>query len=196
MTLLQTYKFKQIKSPLNYIGGKAKLLDQILPLFPNEINNFIDLFAGGCNVGVNVNANKVYCNDILTYLIEMYKAFQKDDLDTTIQHIENRIRQFNLSLTNEDGYKQMRLLYNEQKNPLDLFVLIAFSFNHQIRFNNSHEFNNPFGRERSSFNATMKQNLERFIIKIKETNIGFYSVCFNHFDFADDYNYSNNKLVA
>lgn len=185
MSVLQTYKLKQIKSPLNYIDGKAKLLDQILPLFPNEIDNFIDLFAGGCNVGINVNANKIYCNDILTYLIEMYKAFQENDLDTTIQYIENRVRQFNLSLTNEDGYKQMRSLYNEQKNPLDLFVLIAFSFNHQIRFNNSHEFNNPFGRERSSFNATMKQNLEKFIIKIKETNIEFMNVCFNQFNFSN-----------
>jgi DNA adenine methylase len=185
MAVLQAHKLKQIKSPLNYIGGKAKLLDQILPLFPKDIDNFIDLFAGGCNVGLNVTANKIYCNDILTYLIEMYKAFQENDLDTTIQHIENRIKEFDLSLTNEDGYKQMRSLYNEQKNPLDLFVLIAFTFNHQIRFNNSHEFNNPFGRERSSFNATMKLNLEQFIIRIKETDISFANVCFNHFDFSN-----------
>lgn len=115
----------------------------------------------------------------------MYKTFQENELDITIEHIENRVRQFNLSLTNEDGYKQMRSLYNEQKNPLDLFVLIAFSFNHQIRFNNNHEFNNPFGRERSSFNASMKQNLEKFIIRLKETNIGFSNVCFNHFDLSN-----------
>lgn len=185
MTVLQQYKLKQIKSPLNYIGGKAKLLDQILPLFPKEIDNFIDLFAGGCNVGINVNANKIYCNDILTYLIEMYKAFQKNDLDTTIRHIENRISAFDLSMTNENGYKQLRSLYNEQKNPLDLFVLVAFTFNHQIRFNNSHEFNNPFGRERSSFNAMMKQNLEKFIIRIKETNTKFSDICFTDFDFSN-----------
>ena len=36
-----------IKSPLNYTGGKYKLLPQILPLFPNEIDTFIDLFGGG-----------------------------------------------------------------------------------------------------------------------------------------------------
>lgn len=185
MTVIKQYKLNLIKSPLNYIGGKAKLLDQILPLFPSKIESFIDLFTGGCNVGINVNANKVYCNDILTYLIEMYKSFQANDFDTSIKHIENRIRQFSLSLTNENGYKQLRSLYNEQKNPLDLFVLIAFTFNHQIRFNNSHDFNNPFGRERSSFNATMKQNLEKFIFRIKETNIDFTNVCFNHFDFSN-----------
>lgn len=69
----------------------------------------------------------------------------------------------------------MREQYNKHKNPLDLFVLIAFSFNHQIRFNNNHEYNNPFGRERSSFNAIMKQNLEDFIIRLKETNNYFSS---------------------
>jgi adenine-specific DNA-methyltransferase len=36
-----------VKSPLNYTGGKYKLLSQILPLFPNEIDTFIDLFGGG-----------------------------------------------------------------------------------------------------------------------------------------------------
>jgi DNA adenine methylase len=178
------HSLKQIKSPLNYIGGKAKILDQILPLFPKEINNFVDLFAGGCNVGINVNANKIYFNDNLIYLIEMYKIFQENDLDTTISYIENRIKEFQLSLTNEEGYKKLREQYNKQKNPLDLFVLIAYSFNHQIRFNKNHEFNNPFGRERSSFNTSMKQNLEKFIKRLKEGNIGFVNVCFNNFDFT------------
>ena len=36
-----------IKSPLNYTGGKFKLLPQILPLFPDNIDTFVDLFAGG-----------------------------------------------------------------------------------------------------------------------------------------------------
>ena len=193
MAVIIKNNLRYIKSPLNYIGGKAKILNQILPLFPKEINNFVDLFAGGCNVGINVNANKVYFNDNLTYLIEMYQTFQENDLDTTLIYIENRIREFELSLTNEDGYKKMRGQYNKQKNPLDLFVLIAYSFNHQIRFNNNHEFNNPFGRERSSFNASMKQNLIKFIIRLKESNVCFTNLCFNNFDFTflggDDFVY-------
>lgn len=193
MEVLNKKLRKNIKSPLNYIGGKSRLLSQILPLFPAKIENFVDLFAGGCNVGINVKAEKIYLNDNLTYLIEMYKAFQKNNLDFTIKHIENRIKEFNLSLTNEEGYREMRKKYNEKKNPTDLFVLIAYSFNHQIRFNNKHEFNNPFGKERSCFNSSMKQNLENFIIKIKETNIDFVNVCFNNFDFdkltSDDFVY-------
>ena len=68
MTVQTRNRLQMIKSPLNYIGGKAKILDQILPLFPKEIDNFIDLFAGGCNVGINVRANKVYFNDNLKYV--------------------------------------------------------------------------------------------------------------------------------
>ncbi len=173
-----------IKSPLNYIGGKQKILNQILPLFPKNINQFIDLFAGGCNVGINTNANKIYFNDNLIYLIEMYKAFYKSDLQTIIQHIQNRISEYNLSLTNEEGFKKIREFYNKTKNPLDLFLLISYSFNHQIRFNNDHEFNNPFGRERSSFNATMKQNLEMFHNRLKQNSIEFTCKSFEEFDFS------------
>ncbi|TAE00809.1 MAG: DNA adenine methylase [Bacteroidetes bacterium] len=174
-----------LKSPLNYIGGKSKLLSQILPLFPKEIDNFVDLFAGGCNVGINVNAKKIICNDNLKFLIEMYRQFQIFDFTEILQHIENQINSFNLSLINEDAYKKFRQHYNQHKNPLDLFVLIAFSFNHQIRFNNAHEFNNPFGRERSSFNATMKLNLEKFVEKLQKTSIEFVCNDFETFDFSD-----------
>jgi len=155
-----------------------------LPLFPKEIDLFVDLFAGGCNVGVNVNANKVIFNDNLFYLIEMYKTFQLKDLSEIISHIEKRIKEYGLSLSNEDGYKKIRDYYNKNKNPLDLFILISFSFNHQIRFNNSHEFNNPFGRERSSFNRSMRYNLECFIQRLKEINAEFTCISFEKFNFS------------
>jgi len=65
-------KHKYLKSPLNYIGGKYKLLPQILPLFPNHISTFVDLFSGGCNVAINVKADKIICNDINTKIIDMF----------------------------------------------------------------------------------------------------------------------------
>ncbi len=183
---------KIIKSPLNYIGGKSKILDQILPLLPKNISTFVDLFAGGFNVGINVNANKVILNDNLTYLVDMYKCFKEKSLDETLLFIKNRINEYGLSLTNEDAYKQLRFEYNKHKQPLDLFVLIAYSFNHQIRFNNNHEFNNPFGKERSCFNKTMELNLEQFICRLKESDVEFYNNCFTEFDFS---NLNNNDFV-
>jgi DNA adenine methylase len=173
-----------IVSPLNYIGGKKKILDQILPFFPSNINNFVDLFAGGANVGLNASAEKLFFNDNLVYLIELYKSFQKTPIEKITKHIRLMIKEYDLSLTNEAGYKSLRNFYNKNKNPLDLFVLIAYSFNHQIRFNTAHEFNNPFGRGRSCYNASMEANLYAFVEKIQKTDITFTAKNFNEFDIA------------
>ena len=43
-----------IKCPLRYTGNKYKLLSQILPLFPKNINTFVDLFAGSYTVGMQI----------------------------------------------------------------------------------------------------------------------------------------------
>lgn len=53
----------KVKSPLNYTGGKYKLLNQIIPIFPKDLDLFVDLFSGGANVGVNVNAKRIVCVD-------------------------------------------------------------------------------------------------------------------------------------
>ena len=179
-----TQKKSYICSPMNYIGGKYKLLPQLLPLFPRNIQTFVDLFCGGCNVGINTNAKKVVFNDNLSYLIDLYKTFNILDSSEVISHVESRISQYNLSLTNDEGYKELRKLYNKERNPLDLFVLVAYSFNHQIRFNNSHEFNNPFGKERSSFNPKMKGNLSAFINALQNKTSDFVCSNFDTFDFS------------
>ena len=175
---------KLISSPMNYIGGKYKLLPQILTLFPKNIETFVDLFCGGCNVGINVTAKKIIFNDNLTYLIELYRKFDSLNIEEILNHIDNRINQFNLSLTNKDGYLELRKLYNSEKNPLDLFVLVAYSFNHQIRFNNSHEFNNPFGKARSCFNEHMKNNLLDFLNTLNKNSVDFTSFNFDEFNFS------------
>lgn len=174
-----------IKSPLNYTGGKYKLLSQILPLFPKDIDTFVDLFAGGFNVGINVDANKIICNDHIDYLIDLYKYFQKTDIDLIIKKIKGTIKQFSLSSTNQIGYNSLRKRYNKDKSILDLFVLTCYSFNHQIRFNNNHEFNTSFGKNRSQYNLNIERNLIDFCNKLKFSNVKFTNKDFMGFDFND-----------
>jgi DNA adenine methylase len=173
-----------IKSPLNYIGGKHKIIDQVFDKFPERIGSFVDLFAGGMNIAINAKSHAIHVNDNLSYLIDMYKLFQELSLSNVINHLEAQIAKFELTKFNEVGYVNFRKYYNEKKYPLDLFVLIAFSFNHQIRFNNSHEYNNPFGKNRSSYNDKMKSNLIRFIHKIQSSNFIFSSLSFEDFEFS------------
>lgn len=165
-----------IKSPLNYTGGKYKMLDQVYSVIPNNIGTFVDLFAGGFNVGINSKAEHIWCNDQITYLIELYKYFQEHTVKGVIDYIEGRISEYSLTKQDEDGYNRLRSDYNNGNgNILDLFVLTCYSFNHQIRFNGSHKFNTSFGRDRSSYNKIINKNLVDFIEEIHSKDILFMS---------------------
>lgn len=157
-----------LHSPMNYTGGKYKLLPQILPLFPEKIDRFVDLFCGGCNVAINVvdRAAKIICNDSLKPLIDMYKAFQKYSEKDIIRHVENRIETLNLVANDKSSYNKLRELYNRFGNPLDLFVCIRYSFCFMMRFNRNGKFNVPVGRGR--YNEDIGQDLRAFINRISD----------------------------
>lgn len=176
---------KYIKSPLNYTGGKYKLLNSLFDIFPSNINTFVDLFAGGFNVGINVNANKIICNDQINYLIELYEFLEKSNTEDVINKIYEIINEFQLSRFNADGYNALRERYNENKDILDFLVLTFYAFNHQIRFNNSQKFNTPFGKERSSYNDSIEKNLKDFCKALKEKNVEFYNTDFLSVDLSE-----------
>lgn len=158
------------KSPLYYTGG-YKILEHIIPSFPLNIYKFVDLFAGGFNVGINVQADTIYVNDQITYLIDRYSYFKETNIDEILGKIKERILEYGLMDRNADGYLKLRNEYNQPKNILDLFLLTCFSFNHQIRYNNKHEFNTPFGKQRSSYNSSIEHNLINFVKTLQEKNI-------------------------
>lgn len=173
-----------IKSPLNYTGGKFKILEHILPGFPAPVNRFVDLFAGGLNVGINAEANVIYANDQITYLIDLYEFFRSTPVDVLLERIHGRIAELGLSDSNADAYLLLRKTYNQQKDILDLFLLTCYSFNHQIRFNSKHEFNTSFGKDRSAYNPTIEHNLVRFCRALQSKNFVLSNTDFLSFDFS------------
>ena len=184
-----------IPSPLNYTGGKYKLLPQILPLFPNDINTFVDLFCGGCNVGLNITAQQVIFNDTNERLLNLYSTFKHNSKETTLETVKELIDKYNLSNSKEYGYDYyncqssdglgefnkagfMRLrqdynnrIENDFYRNIMLYILIVYSFNNQIRFNGKGEFNLPVGKR--DFNSKMEQKLLQFINYIKSNNYIF-----------------------
>lgn len=187
------------KSPLNYTGGKFKLLPQILPLFPDNINTFIDLFTGGCNVGVNVNANKIVCNDIESNIIDLLNYFNQSVSEDILKEMDNIIDKYNLTKTdvygyeyygcnssdgvakiNKDGYIKLRKDYNTLKTPILFYATIVFAFSNQIRFNSKGEFNVAVNKR--DFNKNLKKNLINFINKLNSLNISFTNNDFSELD--------------
>lgn len=178
-------KITYIKSPMNYVGNKYKLLNQLYNIFPSNINNFIDLFCGGTDVSINTLALNKYANDINVDIINIYKAFQNKDIEEIMSFISSRIKEFKLTRFNDEGYIRYRNLYNtntDYNTPLDLFVLSRFSFNNKISFNSSHEFNGSFGYNHSDFNLTQRANLRAMYPAIQ--GIHFSSLDFRQFDIS------------
>lgn len=163
-----------LKSPINYTGSKYKLLKKgLLDYFPKDINTFIDLFGGSGNVSINVKANKIVYNDIIYYLPCLYNKWKQDNIENIKNYIYNKINEYNLSSSNEDGFKEFRKNYNESKELYDLFILICYSFNYQMRFNNKQEYNSSFGKSASTMNKNIMKNLSLFVQVIKEKDIKF-----------------------
>lgn len=194
---------KFIKSPLNYTGGKYKLLEQITPFFPKNIEIFVDLFAGGCNVAINCSANKIIANDINIQIIELYKYFKSKTFFEIVDEIDALIQIYNLSQTslygyeiyntnssiglacyNKKSYLKLREDYNNNPTPIKFYTLIIFAFNNQIRFNKGGKFNLPVNKR--DFTSNMRKNLELFVDKIKKLHIEFISKDFKQVYIPDN----------
>jgi DNA adenine methylase Dam len=143
-----------------------------LPLFPSidSSDTLWEIFCGGLNVGIN-HPTKVVAVDTCPQLIELYRHWQEHSISSTIMQVESGVREFALSKTNAEGYYRLRESYNQNPNPLYLYLLICHSFNHQIRFNSQGGFNMPFGKDRSQFNKSLKTNLIRFLEELHAKEI-------------------------
>ena len=194
---------KYIKSPMNYTGGKYKLLPQILPYFPQNIATFVDLFAGGCNVAVNVEAEKIIANDYNREIIELYRFFQENDAHTLIKQIDALIEKFALSNTakygyahyktdssrgvgsyNKAGYEKLRAAYNREKTPLLFYTTLLFAFNNQVRFNAKGDFNTPVNKR--DFNKNLRKNFLNFVQRLNEGDIMFHSDDYREVEIAEN----------
>ncbi len=191
------------KSCLNYTGGKYRLLKQLLPLFPKNINSFVDIFCGGCNVALNVKSNNTICNDINTPLINLFQYIKESDLDFLINSINEIIEEYGLSKSEQYGYqyyncnsskglskynkvKYLKLREDFNSNVISNFnkclyfyTLIIFGFNNQIRFNKKNEFNIPVGKR--DFNCRVQKNLKKFHKTINCKDITFTNHDFREF---------------
>lgn len=174
------YIAQYIKSPLNYVGGKYKLLNQIIPLFPNDIDVFVDLFGGGFNVGINVESNVVIYNDSNKQIVDLLNYFYMNNIDDILENIDKLIAKYNLSKDNPSGYLQLRDCYNKSnKEPIILYTLICYSFNNQLRFNNNGDFNMPFGKR--SFNPALRNKLIKFVKQLRNKYYVFLNYDFREF---------------
>ena len=190
-------------SPLNYIGGKARILDQLLPAFPEHISTFVDLFCGGCNVGINTTADRHIYNDGNRELIGLLKMFLRLNKDTILKRMDEIVEHYGFSKTkdhnfayyggnpmkgvsryNKEPFLRLRQDYNNSprnnQHYIMLYALVVFGFNNQMRFNDKGEYNLPVGKR--DFNDVIRRKLQVFVDKLKAQHPVIQHVDFRRFD--------------
>lgn len=190
-------------SPLNYIGGKARILDQLLPVFPEHVSTFVDLFCGGCNVGINTHAERYIYNDSNRELIGLLKMFLRLNTKTILKRLDEIVENYGFSRTkdhnfayyggnpmkgvsryNKEPFLRLRQDYNNtprnNQHYIMLYALIVFGFNNQMRFNDRGEYNLPVGKR--DFNDVIRRKLEVFVDKLKEQRPLMQNKDFRRFD--------------
>ena len=165
------------ESPLNFIGGKHDMVPFLTGNMPRGINMFYDLFAGGFNVGINAKCERVIYNDINFKVRELLEYITHADMPAFYKYITSTIKKLNLGKENKEAYMKLRDKYNRtpvaSRDCRDLFLLIMYGFQQQIRFNNSLDYNNPVGQ--AGFNDKILEKLISYSRVTKSKNVFYYS---------------------
>jgi len=165
------------ESPLNYIGSKAKMVSFLKKNMPSEVTSFVDAFGGGFNVGINIDADRIVYNDVNHFVCKLVASFRETDTYAYILYLRRIIRRFGLQPANARSYAKARDHYNslpaDRRDPKLLYAVILYGYNQQIRFNGSHDFNNPVGMR--WFNDKVLEKIISFSREIKERNVVFES---------------------
>ncbi len=203
---------KKIKrSPLFYVGDKYRLMKQLLDLFPQEINNFYEPFAGGGTVFLNIKANKYFLNDIDKHLVNIHRLLISNakNSDNFFEDIEKIIHKYKLSHSykkdivpdslkkefkktyyarfNKEGYEKLRICVNKNKknDPLVLYILLIYGFNRMLRFNGGGKFNLPVGNV--DFNKNVINALNNYFDFVINKKIKFTIKDFRKFFEKNEY---------
>ena len=130
-----------IHNPMNYEGGKGKLLNKIISMFPSKINRFIEPFGGALTVGLNVVANEKLYNEKMKELYSLVKYFKDVEAEDFFDKVSEVMKKYDLYQGDFDNYVNLKDAYNKDKDkPLSMFyTLILFGHHNRIRHDKINE---------------------------------------------------------
>ena len=176
-----------IKSPIQWVGGKSRILNEIKKYIPDSYNNYFELFLGGGSLLFNLKNNNSFCTEINYSLCKLYNDININCNDL-IKELDNIQKYYNsLILEHKKKYYiDIRNKYNKIKksetNSILLSTYFIFlnrtCFNALYRENSRGDFNVPFGNGKNIelYNYKNIKNLSNFLknIEIKNENYEYY----------------------
>ena len=190
---------------LKYRGGKSREIPRFLQYIPDDFNHYIEPFFGGGAVFFYLEPDRAIINDANTKLMTFYQQLRdnysamRTQLDTLQQLYESNQAEFKrlkamtpderVPNANETLYYRMRDLFNHPDNTFLDGVLYFFinktAYSGMVRYNNSGEYNVPFGRYPNLNTKLVTQQHSELLQRAELFNLD-YSDIFNMAQ-ADDF---------
>lgn len=144
------------KTILKWAGSKTRIMDKLIPYLP-KAKRLVEPFAGSCAVMMNTEYNEYLIADANQDLINLYR--------NVLEHTDTMARKAFYAWEEnnyKDDYITIRKLFNRikilDKSECDQYIQSArflylnrHCFNGLCRYNNSGEFNVPFGKYTSVY---------------------------------------------
>jgi DNA adenine methylase len=173
--------------PLKWAGGKKWLVPTMKQLYaPYQSQKLVELFVGGLAISLGLLPKTALLNDSNIHLINFYRQVQKG-LNTEISPPmeNNAVRYYQIR---DQFNKLIREGTEESQISAKLFYYLnRTGFNGLCRFNNSDQFNVPFGKYKTIHYAENFQSLKTVLSDWQFTSTDFMEVPLegNDFIYAD-----------
>lgn len=173
-----------VKPFLKWVGGKTKLVPELVEMFPKKFENYFEPFVGGGALFYEViqkyNVGFSSINDINKKLIIAYRQIKQNpkELISLLKTIDDEYKK--LSLEEQEKYfYSIRKKYNEETidNKTTASYLIFLNktcFNGMYRENSKGQYNIPFGDQKNP-NICDKENILAVSKCLENTEITNYS---------------------
>lgn len=146
------------------------MMDILFDIF-RPAETFVDLFAGGGSVYMNVSHlySKILVNDSISDLIEIHKNL-KDR-----QWVGVAARSI-ATISCSEKYEELRSEYNASKDPRLLLALIWSCNSNMMRFNSSGNFNQTWGKR--GYNQDKHKIYRQYHSVVDISNVSFSNLSF------------------
>lgn len=170
---------------VHWVGGKNKIIPQLLPLIPKTFNTYYEPFLGGASMLLALTPEKAVVNDINANLINCYKQLASNTEDfikglTELREVyKNKPDTFYYDIRNKFNDKIRNKEYDLEQAIYFLF-LNKTCYNGLYRENSKGEFNSPCnGRRVSIFELDNIVDVANYFRKVEFLSTDFSIACEN-----------------
>ena len=182
---------------IKWSGSKRSQAEEIIKLFPKEIDTYYEPFCGGCSVlrrllSSDIKVNHYICSDLNSDLINLWNMI-KNDPEYLSNYYEKLWSELNIDDNKERKkcyFENVRERYNVEHKAEDFLFIMRTTTNGMPRYNKEGRFNNSFHITR---NGILPNKLKKVLSEWSEL-LNKYGVEFKCCDYSEIISDENDLL--